>query len=92
MTNGATVNHRKFGDGVIKDYTGGIVSVFFPEANETKRLGLAFAFGNGLLTLSDEEVTQKVKEYAPILNREQDIPKKLARAIEELQPYLEYLD
>ena len=92
LTKGATVNHRKFGDGVIKDCTGGIVSVFFPEANETKRLGLAFAFGNGLLTLSDEEVTQKVKEYAPILNREQDIPKKLARAIEELQPYLEYLD
>ena len=47
---------------------------------------------NGLLTLESEEATATLKEYLPVLNKEQDIPKNLARAIEELQPYLEYLD
>ena len=69
-----------------------ILSVFFPKVNETKKLGLIVAIGNGLMTLESEEATQKIKSFVPILNNESKIPTDLVRAIEELQPYLEYLD
>ena len=92
LTKGVMVRHRMFGEGSIEKCTGTIVSVYFPKVNETKHLGLVVAVGNGLLTLESEEATATLKEYLPVLNKEQDIPKNLARAIEELQPYLEYLD
>lgn len=92
LAKGAVVKHRAFGEGTVEDCIGSIMSVFFPKVNETKKLGLTVAIGNGLLTLESEEATAKIKGYIPILTKEQDIPKNLARATEELQPYLEYLD
>lgn len=92
LTKGATVKHRMFGEGSVEKCTGTIVSVYFPKANETKHLGLVVAVGNGLLTLESEEATTTLREFLPVLSKEQDIPKNLARAVEELQPYLEYLD
>lgn len=92
LTEGTTVKHRMFGEGSVEKCTGTIVSVFFPKVNETKHLGLVVAVGNGLMTLESEEATATLKGYLPVLNKEQDIPKTLNRAIEELQPYLEYLD
>lgn len=92
LAKGATVKHRAFGEGTVENCVGTIVAVFFPKVNETKKLGLTVAIGNGLMSLESEEATMKIKEYIPVLNREQDIPKNLAHAIEELQPYLEYLN
>lgn len=92
LAKGAVVKHRAFGEGTVEDCTGSIVSVFFPKVNEVKKLGLTVAIGNGLMSLASDEATAKIKEYIPILTKEQDIPKNLARATEELQPYLEYLD
>ena len=92
MTEGATVKHRMFGEGTVEKCAGTIISVFFPKVNETKNLGLVVAFGNGLMTLVSDKETAKLKEYIPILSKERDIAKNLARAIEDLQPYLEYLD
>lgn len=92
LTEGASVKHRMFGEGRVEKTAGTIVSVFFPKVSETKNLGLVVAFGNGLMTLTSDEETAKIKEYIPVLSKENDIPKNLTRAIEELQPYLEYLD
>lgn len=92
LVKGLTVRHRAFGEGVIEECTGTIVAVRFAKTNEIKKLGLTVAIGNGLVSLPSEEMTQKIKEYIPVLNRETQIPGNLARANDELQPYLEYLD
>lgn len=92
LTKGVEVHHRAFGEGVIEECTGTIISVHFSKTNETKKLGLTVAVGNGLVSLHSEEITQKIKEYIPVLDRETQIPGNLTRAVEELQPYLEYLD
>lgn len=92
LTEGVVVKHRAFGEGTVQGCSGTIISVFFPKVNETKKLGLTVAIGNGLMTLESDEATHKIKSYIPVLNNESKIPTDLARATEELQPYLEYLD
>ena len=92
LAKGLTVKHRVFGEGVVEECTGTIIAVHFAKTDETKKLGLTVAIGNGLLSLPSEESTQKIKEYIPVLNRDTQIPGNLSRAIDELQPYLEYLD
>ena len=92
LEKGLTVKHRAFGEGVIEECTGTIIAVHFSKTDETKKLGLTVAIGNGLVSLPSEEMTQKIKEYIPVLNRETQIPGNLSRAVDELQPYLEYLD
>lgn len=92
LTEGLTVKHRAFGEGVIEECTGTIIAVRFAKTSETKKLGLTVAIGNGLVSLPSEEMTQRIKEYIPVLNRETQIPGNLKRAVEELDPYLEYLE
>lgn len=92
LSKGLIVKHRVFGEGVIEECTGTIIAVHFAKTDETKKLGLTVAIGNGLVSLPSEEMTQKIKEYIPVLNRETQIPGNLSRAVDELQPYLEYLD
>lgn len=92
LTKGLTVKHRVFGEGVIEECAGTIIAVHFARTDETKKLGLTVAIGNGLISLPSEEMAQKIKEYIPVLNRETQIPGNLSRAVDELQPYLEYLD
>lgn len=92
LVKGLAVGHRTFGEGVIEECTGTIIAVHFAKTNETKKLGLTVAIGNGLVSLPSEEMTQRIKEYIPVLNRETQIPGNLSRAVDELQPYLEYLD
>lgn len=92
LKKGLTVKHRVFGEGVIEECTGTIIAVHFAKTDETKKLGLTVAIGNGLISLPSDDMTQKIKEYIPVLNRETQIPGNLSRAVDELQPYLEYLD
>jgi len=92
LVKGLSVRHRAFGEGIVEKCAGTIVEIHFAKINETKKLGLTVAVGNGLLSLPSEEITKKIKEYIPVLNRETQIPSNLKRAVEELQPYLEYLD
>lgn len=92
LTSGLVVKHRAFGEGTIVECSGTIVAVQFPKTGETKKLGLAVAVGNGLLTLPTDEMTQKIKDYIPVLNNETRIPTNLANAEAALEPYLEYLD
>ena len=92
LVKGLSVRHRAFGEGIVEECAGTIVAIHFAKINETKKLGLTVAVGNGLLSLPSEEITKKIKEYIPVLNRETQIPSTLKRAVEELQPYLEYLD
>ena len=92
LTKGIIVHHRAFGEGVIEGCTGSIITIHFSKINEAKKLGLTVAIGNGLLSLPSEEITQKIKEYIPVLNRETQIPSNLTRASDDLKPYIEYLE
>lgn len=89
---GDPVSHKKFGEGTIEECAGTVISVHFPAINETKKLGLTVAVGNGLIILDDESITQKIKEYVPVLNNEPRISATLSKLEDEIQPYLEYLD
>jgi hypothetical protein len=64
----------------------------FPKINETKKLGIIVAIGNGILKLSSDETTQKIKEYAPILNNESKIKTTISKTEEALQEYLEFIE
>ena len=92
LTKGIIVHHRAFGEGVIEGCTGSIITIHFSKINEAKKLGLTVAIGNGLLSLPSEEITQKIKEYIPVLNRETQIPSNLTRVSDDLKPYIEYLE
>ena len=89
---GMVIYHKAFGEGVIKKCDGLTVTVYFAKINDTKALNLAVVIGNGLGTFPSSEITERIKGYAPILNREYQIPAALSSAVDELQPYLEYLD
>lgn len=92
IVDGLSVKHKKFGEGIIEECAGTVISVNFPSINETKKLGLAVAIGNGLLTLPSEEATNKIKEYTTVLNKEYQITTTLAKLEKEIESYLEYLD
>ena len=92
LTKGVIVHHRAFGEGLIEGCTGSIITIHFSKINEAKKLGLTVAIGNGLLSLPSEEITQKIKGYIPVLNRETQIPSNLTRASDDLKPYIEYLE
>ena len=92
LVEGLKINHKSFGDGVVKECNGTIITIYFSKIDETKKLGLSVAIGNGLITLPSEDMTRKIKEYIPVLSRETQIPANIKRANEELQPYLEYLE
>lgn len=89
---GDSVSHKKFGEAIIEKCAGIVISVHFPAINETKKLGLTVAVANGLITLTDDSITQKIKEYVPVLNNESRISVMLSKLEDEIQPYLEYLD
>ena len=92
LTKGVIVHHRAFGEGLIEGCTGSIITIHFSKINEEKKIGLTVAIGNGLLSLPSEEITQKIKGYIPVLNRETQIPSNLTRASDDLKPYIEYLE
>ncbi len=89
---GAYVKHRSSGEGIVKERIGTVGIVFSQKFNDTKKLGLTIAFENRLISLEFEKITQKIKEYLPVLKQEQDIPKALTTAIEDLHQYMEYLN
>ena len=92
LSKGVTVKHKSFGEGVVEDCTETVITIHFAKTDEIKKLGLISAIENNLLSLPSDKMTQKIKSYIPVLNREHQIPGNITRAIDELQPYLEYLD
>ena len=89
---GMSVKHTKFGEGIVKECSGTLISIFFPSLNETKKIGIHIAVGNNSLFLQSLGVEEKIKEYAPFLSKENHIPIVYANAEKELQPYIEYLN
>lgn len=89
---GLMVKHKAFGEGTIEECDNSILAVHFPKINDTKKLGTSVIFGNGLVTLESEEQTNRIKEYAPILNKESIIKVTVSKTEDALQEYLEFLE
>ena len=89
---GLKVKHKSFGEGTIEECADTILAVQFPKINDTKKLGISVVFGNGLITLESDEYTQKLKEYAQILNKESAIKSTISKTEDALQEYLEFLE
>ncbi len=91
LTEGLMLRHKTFGDGVIKSLVGAILEVEFPQRGETKKLGLIVSMTNRLLVFDETEITEVIMKYIPVLQKERDIPEKVRRAQEALEPYMDYL-
>ena len=92
LVSGLKVKHKSFGEGTIVEVADTILAVQFPKINDTKKLGISVAFGNGLITLESDEQTQKLKEYTPILNKESAIKTTISKTEEAMQEYMEFLE
>lgn len=90
FTAGATVHHMKYGDGVIRENTGTIITVDFPDDGE-KQLGIFVATANGIITSDVTDYTDKINSYKELLKKESSIKTGLSYAEKEFAPYAEYL-
>lgn len=88
---GVTVNHTKYGDGVISDNSGTIITVDFPEVGE-KQLGTFIAAANGIILVDVAGYAEKLAAYRDILKKESSVKTGLSYAEREFAPYAEYLE
>lgn len=92
LTEGQRIRHKTFGDGIIRGLAGSILEVEFPQRGETKKLGLLVSMTNRLIVFDETEITETIMKYIPVLQKERDIPERVKRAKEALEPYLDYLE
>ena len=92
LKEGMSVWHKAFGEGVIKGVAGTVIEVEFPQKGETKKLGITVVVPNKFITFADPTVAEAIMKYIPVLQKENDIPNKVKRATEALEPYLDYLE
>ncbi len=92
LTEGQRIRHKTFGDGIIRGLAGSILEVEFPQRGETKKLGLFVSMTNRLIVFDETEITETIMKYIPVLQKERDIPERVKRAKEALEPYLDYLE
>lgn len=92
LTEGLILRHKTFGDGRIKSLIGSILEVEFPQRGDTKKLGLIVSMTNRLLVFDETEIAEAIMQYIPVLQKERDIPEKVKRAQEALEPYMDYLE
>ena len=87
-----TVKHKMFGVGTVESFDGSILTVHFPKVDATKKLGLTMSLQNKLIVCEAEGFAEAVEKYSDVMKYEHQIPSNLKRAVEEIQPYLEYLE
>ncbi len=92
LTEGQRIRHKTFGEGIIRGLVGSILEVEFSQRGETKKLGLIVSMTNRLLVFGETEIAETIMKYIPVLQKERDIPEKVKRAKEALEPYLDYLE
>ena len=88
---GATVHHKKYGDGIIKRNSGTIITVEFPEIGE-KQLGTFISAANGIIIMDADGYADRIGSYRELLKNESSIKNGLSYAEKEFAPYAEYLD
>jgi len=75
---GATVQHKKFGNGVIIEHDNNVINVRFIPGD--KKLGLPDAFINELMVAEEAGITEYYEHLADLLNEEQRLKRDLSLA------------
>ncbi len=88
---GATVQHKKYGVGVIQNKTDSSIEIEFADG-EKKKLGTVFSVANGIIESSYSDYDVKIRQYKEVLNKESAIKRAVDYAERAFEPYAEYLD
>ncbi len=89
---GATLWHKIYGYGTVKENSGKRVVVEFPEAGE-KMLGTVKSAAKGIIRSEDAEFDDRMEKYSSVLSREENaLRSSLALAQKQLAPYVDLLE
>ncbi len=92
MQSGLKISHQKFGEGLLLNYTEGIVEVAFGGAVGVKKLGVYVIFSSGLAKLEDIDIETKLMQVIPYLKDKETKKIAVERAKKELEDFKEYLE
>lgn len=85
------IHHTRYGDGVIRENSGTIITVDFTEIAK-KQFGTFVAAANGLVSVDIDGYAEKLAAYRDILKKESSIKTGLSYSEREFAPYAEYLE
>ena len=86
---GATVYHRLYEEGTVKENDGNNIIVDFPEYGN-KKLGTSVSIGKGILTVDND--TERIDAYRDLLKDESKIRDRLVNAEKAFAEYSENFD
>ena len=90
-TLGATVQHMRYGEGIVKKNTGTSLTVDFSEDGE-KQFGTFVASANGIISSDISGYPEKIARYKEFLLNERSIRERIIYVEKELAPYTEFLE
>ena len=88
---GNRVQHKTYGEGVIKDLKDTMVTIEFPELG-VKKFGVLITANSGLIDYRNEELSSRASELKDLLENEVFIKSELKESEKALAPYLEFLE
>ncbi len=92
LIEGLALHHNKYGDGEIAGLENYSVVIRFTKTKESRKFDLSIVVPKNIVIFDDPTISEKILKYLPALKNKDEIPKKLAEAEKNLQPYLEYLE
>lgn len=87
---GASIRHKTFGEGTIQGVSGTNITVQFSSVGQ-KTLGIIACVVNGLISIHDEAIADKLQSLRGILAKDQQIRNAVSWAEKALAPYVDYL-
>ena len=88
---GEKVHHKKYGDGVVQENNGTYIKVDFPNVGE-KQLKTTISAAKGIISSDAIDYAETILGYKKLLEKEDNVLKRVEFAKKELEPYKEYLD
>lgn len=63
IAEGTVVNHKAWGEGIVKSVSGTHITTEFASLGETKVLEIVFVVTKGIISFRDHQIEEKIKEY-----------------------------
>ena len=89
---GLVVTHKVFGEGTVTIISGDTATIHFPKIDGDKKFGIETAIDGGFLSVDAPDLSEKRKEYHPLIGRASFIKTQLQSAETAFLPYAEYLE
>lgn len=89
---GLVVTHKIFGEGTVTSISGDMANIHFPKIDGDKKFGIETAIDGGFLAVDAPDLSEKRKEYHPLIGRASFIMTQLQSAEKAFLPYAEYLE